>query len=146
MSRISRVLEISFFLILGSYFLYAGVIKFSNVELFATQIDSYRLIPGGMSFYIAAGLPVYEIVAAILLIPGKTRRVGLFSILFMLTLFCAALASAILRGLEINCGCTGGDEISGWGLYLALFRNVLLATIGIWIYWRMRCITPTINQ
>lgn len=120
--------------LVGGYFLYAGVVKFSDVGLFATQIDSYRLVPTRIAFYLAAGLPVYEIISALLLIPVRTRRVGLMSILLMLGVFSVALLSAIARGLEISCGCTGDGPVSEWDLYLSLARNLAFLAIVVWFY------------
>jgi putative oxidoreductase len=128
---LSRIVEACSLLVLGGYFLYVGVIKFLDPHLFATQIDSYRLVPVGLAFYLAAGLPIYEIASAVLLIPSKTRRVGLMSILLMLATFTGALAIAWMRGLEIHCGCSGKTSIS---VELALLRNILFLLFGGLIY------------
>lgn len=131
-------LRFLFLTLLGGYFIYSGIIKITDVPLFASQIQSYQLLPSWTSFYTAAGLPVYEMVSGLLLLIRRTRAFALLSILLMLAVFTVALISALIRGLEINCGCTGGDEISTAGLYMSLFRNLLFLSGGAWIYLRIK--------
>jgi len=99
--------------------------------LFATQVDSYQLLPSWAVLFVARSLPWFELTLGILLLVGF----GLRWVSLVTTLFVAALFGVILRtyfaGLQINCGCfgPGAEPLNGWtilrdGLFLALAAAV----------------------
>lgn len=90
---------------LGAVFLYAGALKAADTNAFAGSIAAYRLLPYFGNYLAASILPWLEIICGVLLVTGwKARTAAIFTILLNL-LFIAAMASALARGLEIDCGC-----------------------------------------
>ncbi|HEQ60807.1 MAG TPA: DoxX family protein [Firmicutes bacterium] len=91
----------------GIVFLYAAVLKIADPADFAQNIKYYKLVPLWAVNAIALVLPWWELSAALaLFIPGW-RRAGAAMILAMTCVFMGAVASAIVRGLDISCGCFG---------------------------------------
>lgn len=99
-------------LVLGSVLIYASIDKIVDPAAFGKIIFSYQLLPDQMINITAIVLPWLELVVGILLVfqlwmPGT---IMLINTLFMV--FTGAILSALLRGLDINCGCfsTSGGE------------------------------------
>jgi uncharacterized membrane protein YphA (DoxX/SURF4 family) len=127
-------------LVLGGVFLYAGIVKIADPTAFAGEIAAYRLLPYFGNYLAAAVLPWLELICGVLLITGCRTMAAAAVVLFLTTLFMAALASTILRGLDIDCGCfrPGGEKTSAW---TALGRDALLMAAGLIVMrtqWRKR--------
>ena len=117
-------------LVLGGLFLYAGFVKIADPAAFAGEIAAYRLLPYFGNYLAAAVLPWLELICGVLLVVGYRSMAAAAVILFLTTLFMAALASTIVRGLDIDCGCFrhGGEKTSAW---TALGRDALLFVTGL---------------
>lgn len=123
--RTKRILAVVARIIVGGIFLYAGVVKLRDPVAFAGSIAAYRILPYFANYVVAAVLPWLEILCGALLVTG-VRFKGATVLLFLLNLiFMGALASALVRGLDIDCGCfrQGGGETSPW---VALGRDTLI--------------------
>lgn len=94
--------------ILAIVFLYAGVPKLADPQLFATIIGAYGLLPDSLLLPVAVLLPLAEVAAALLLFCG--RREGLWLSAFMILLFLCVLGYGIFLGLDIDCGCFGPED------------------------------------
>jgi len=85
---------------------------------------------------------VLEVVTALALLTPSYARGGAVLSALMLALFAAAMAQAKLRGIDLACGCFGGDspQVS----YGKVALNVGLAILSLWIAWttRPRALTP----
>jgi putative oxidoreductase len=112
-------------LALGGVFLYAGAAKIGNLTAFAGDIAAYRLLPHFANYLAAAILPWLEALCGLLLITGWRVRGALGTVTLLTAVFMAALASVLVRGLDIDCGCFrhGGAKTSAW---VALGRDALL--------------------
>ena len=121
--------------ILGGLFLIAGLTKAYDPAGFATEIQKYHLVPWVGGVLLALFLPWVEIFAAGALFLKRFQRGALLLISAMLIAYCAALISAMARGLNIDCGCFG-RLISSTGIVWALIRNAgLMILAGIlWIF------------
>jgi len=131
---------------LAAIFLFAGVAKLRDPYAFATAIEHYRIIGASASLVLAFVLPWIEILCSLALLSQRLVRGGLLLSLMLFTLFVAVLSSALVRGLDISCGCFGsGNSTAVW---VALVRAILLllvtlATTRIW-YCR-RSLTETLQ-
>ena len=95
--------------LLAIVFLYAGVIKVFNPAAFAGDVANYGMLPFWGVNLLAVVLPVLEVLCALLLIIGKWLR-GVSLILIVLNaVFIVAISSAVIRGLDISCGCFGTE-------------------------------------
>jgi len=101
-------------------FVHAGALKiwdFAHAQPatpdFVVAIQQYRLLPSpDLAVLIAVYLPWVEIFAALGLLVRRVQLGAAFTIAGLTTIFMAALASAWSRGLRIECGCFGRDQVS----------------------------------
>ena len=112
-------------LAVGATFCFAAVDKLQNPGAFAAAIHNYRLLPVSLLHGAALLLPMVEAVIGVALIVGWQRRGAALFAAFLTTVFIAAIATALVRGLDISCGCfhTDGGHAVGTSL---LVRDFLL--------------------
>jgi uncharacterized membrane protein YphA (DoxX/SURF4 family) len=90
---------------LGIVFIYASVGKILYPADFLISIRSYRLLPSMLIKPIAYALPWIEITFGVLLTLGVLVRFSAIVLSLLLAVFIAAITSALIRGIDINCGC-----------------------------------------
>ena len=109
-------------LALGGVFLYAGALKIADLVAVAGSVASYQILPYFGNYLVAAVIPWLEAICGLLLIAGWRTKGAAAVVLLLNLLFMTVLASALVRGLDIDCGCfrQGGEKSSAW---IALFRD-----------------------
>jgi len=117
-------------LILGFVFIYASLDKLTNPAAFAQIIDHYHILPYSVLHGVALILPVVEFVVGGALILGVGIRGAALLTALMTLVFMAGLTSAIIRDLDISCGCFHTDGGHGVGLSL-LWRDFILLLLCI---------------
>ncbi|GFO59803.1 hypothetical protein GMST_21280 [Geomonas silvestris] len=124
MSQLKNYLSAAVRIALGAVFIYAAVLKIADPVAFAGSVAAYRILPYFGSYLTAAALPFVELACGLLLVLGYRVRSGALIIGVLNLVFIAALASAIVRGLDIDCGCfkQGGEKTTPWA---ALARDLL---------------------
>jgi putative oxidoreductase len=110
---------------------WAGVTKLADPSLFAVDIANYRLLPSIFAAMAAVYLPWLELCLAAGLLVPRLRAVARWLALGLILVFCAALGSAWVRGLDIRCGCFGGSA-DGATEIEALARNAVLVGLLVW--------------
>ncbi len=118
-------------------FLIAGVLKIKDPAAFAQAIANYRILPHELVHLLAIFLPWLEVVAAALVLAGVWLRAGTWWIAAMTTVFIVAIASAVHRDLNIECGCFGTAGGRAAGLRTIAMDFGILACAG-WLLWRTR--------
>jgi len=119
--------------IIAAVFLYAGVVKILDPAAFAVDINNYRLMPYPVAGMTAAVLPWLEVMCAGLLVSGRWMRGAALILVALNTVFLLAILSAMVRGLDISCGCFGsGPESSSVGIR-HLVEDLLLLLGSAWI-------------
>lgn len=127
-SRFSLCFHWVLSLLLGTVFVYAGILKVLDPLKFADAIYAFKLLPREAIVPLALGLPMIEILSGFLLISGRQQRIGALCILCMSLVFAAVIASALARGLIINCSCFGEAGVpTRLKLWHALYRDFALA-------------------
>lgn len=123
-------------IVLGAIFLYAGALKAADTKVFAGSIEAYRLLPYFGNYLAASILPWIEILCGVLLVTGVRARVGAVMTILLNLVFIAAMASAIARGLEIDCGCfrQGAKDPP----LLAIGRDLLFIGMAALVLWQDR--------
>jgi uncharacterized membrane protein YphA (DoxX/SURF4 family) len=96
--------------LLGVVFLYAGVPKLLNMDAFSTSIYFYQFLPDVYIGVMATMLPGVEIIAVLGLALRKWRPAAELLIAAMLVMFIIAVGIALVRGLDIGCGCFSTDH------------------------------------
>jgi hypothetical protein len=104
-----------------------------GARTFVQMLLNYRLMPEVLVGIVAAGLPMLEIAAGLLLLLGIKRRSCLLLIMPLLGIFMVIMAVTLLRGLNIDCGCGlfVFKKVS-WGK--VGFNSFFLA-LGACLYW-----------
>lgn len=117
-------------LLLGGVFVYAGFTKITAPTTFAGSIAAYKILPYFGNYLVAALLPWLEALCGLLLIAGLRVKAAASLIIVLNVVFMAALASTIIRGLDIDCGCfkQNGEKTSAW---TALLRDAALLIMAI---------------
>jgi uncharacterized membrane protein YphA (DoxX/SURF4 family) len=134
LKKLSKILTHSSFMALlrvalGVVFIAASLDKIQNPENFASNIANYRLMPYQLINLVAVTLPWLEVVTGSFLVTGIWIRANALIASAMLAVFSTAILQALLRNLDISCGCFSTDpadhRMSRWTLYWNL----------IWLSW-----------
>jgi len=104
-NNMERIGVVLFRFILAAVFIYAGVLKIMNPAEFAAQIENYQMLPYILVTLMAIILPWIEVICGVLLVVGAWLKPASLLILLMNIIFVIAITAAILRGLDISCGC-----------------------------------------
>jgi len=119
--------------VLGAVFFYAALAKIPNMELFAEETANYRLLPAAWIPFFAVSLAGVEILAGAMLVAGVLVRPATIVTAGLLVAFIIALSQALLRGINLSCGCFGGAELASWQ---TVGRDlVMLAACGTLLKW-----------
>ena len=124
-------------LLLGALFVWTGWEKTKDPNAFLFSIRSFHILHDPYAAWVAMGLPWLEILAGAALVSGVLVDGGLATIAGMLAVFLWAIIYSWQRGLDINCGCFGGDEATS-GFTELITRDVILLSVslGLLIYRR----------
>ncbi len=117
---------------IGILFIAASYYKIVSPGAFAQQIYNYKVLPTWAINPLAIVLPWVQLFCGIALVTNRIVLGAHVLILAMLLVFQTALASALLRGLNIACGCfkTGGEAATWWTFgrdFLLLLATALSA-------------------
>jgi uncharacterized membrane protein YphA (DoxX/SURF4 family) len=91
----------------GVVFVAAALAKIGEPSAFATQIHNFRLAPVALEHLVAVLLPWVELLAGLALVLHVRARSGAWLALGMMMFFTVAVALAVARGLDFECGCFG---------------------------------------
>jgi hypothetical protein len=120
--------------VLSVIFLTGAWQKLRDPALFQANVENYRLLPDALAWPAAILLPLWELVAGVLVLFDSTRTAGAVLAIGLLSVVTIAVAINLLRGrTEIDCGCGSlgghvGDQTLNWGLPA---RNVVMAVAAL---------------
>lgn len=109
--------------IIGGLFVWAAFTKFADFHVFAEEIANYQLVPAQLVPLIAAALPGVEVVAGVALILGIYSRASAGIIAALMVVFIIGISQALIRGIDLTCGCFGGADDATWG---TVWRDVAM--------------------
>ena len=132
MNRSGRLSYLFCRLLLGAVFVWAGAVKALDVTAFAGQVAAYQLLPYAWNYAVAAALPYVELLAGALLLFNLRVRPAALLLALLNSVFILILASVLVRGLSIDCGCFGPD--AGTTPLQALGRDLILLALAIAVY------------
>ena len=118
--------------VLGVLFIWAALAKISDLSGFAAEVHNFRMIPLALENLFAMTLPWIELVAGVALVLNVAPRAATAVLGFLLVVFLIAIVSAIIRNLDIACGCFGTSDASqtGWITLLRDLGFIALAVLG----------------
>jgi len=111
---------------LGALLIWAAGTKLPDMTAFAQDVANYRVIPAALVPLLAAAVVGIELLAGIALVTGVMERSAAAVLAVLLGAFTVLLTQALLRGIDLRCGCFGGDERASW--WTVLRDLVMLAT------------------
>jgi uncharacterized membrane protein YphA (DoxX/SURF4 family) len=119
---------------LAAVFAIASLTKISSTDAIVRSVRAYQILPEGAVHPVAYALPFLELALAVLLLLGIGTRLVAGVAAVALVLFIAAVSSAGLRGLKIDCGCFGGGGAVTHTHYLReIFRDVGFLVLAAWL-------------
>ncbi|HKN14702.1 MAG TPA: MauE/DoxX family redox-associated membrane protein [Candidatus Binatus sp.] len=120
----------------AAVFIYAGIDKLRDPLQFADSTAAFAIVPAVFINLLVMGLPPFEIACGVLLLGPWTRRIGALAVAVISVVFFTALASALLRGLTLDCGCFGVGAPSRSRMWLELALDVMLFSGAMFVYLR----------
>lgn len=120
MNKIKHPIIILIFrLILGFVMIYASFDKISNPKDFADIVQNYHAIPYSLTNLVAIFLPWLELCVGACLILGIFVDGASLINLVLMGMFIILLSQALIRGIDVECGCF---TVSEEGSKIALRR------------------------
>jgi putative oxidoreductase len=111
---VNRSLLVALRLALGALFLWAALTKLPDMNAFAQDLANYRVLPAALVPWVAAAVVGVEMVAGLALLIGLAVKPAAVTVTGLLAVFVVFLVQALLRGIDLRCGCFGGDEPASW--------------------------------
>ena len=141
--KMARVLYHIGRLFLGLIFVTAAIQKIMIPWDLGRAILAYEILPGYLISPMGIVMPWVELAAGLLLISNKMVRPSAILIAIMNVMFILAIASVMIRGMEIECGCAFeigplaaivGTQADGW----ALVRDFIFLGMAAYVYLNYR--------
>jgi len=116
--------EIALRIILGLLFIGASLYKIKSPASFAHEIYNYHILPPWAVNPMAIVLPWIQLFAGLALLTNRLKNGAVLLLFAMMIVFQVAVGSALLRGLNISCGCfkSGGNPAT----WLTFGRDFLI--------------------
>jgi len=113
--------------ILGVIFIYASIDKIIDPISFSATIDNYHISPYSLNNIAALVIPWIELIVGVFLIFGIFISGSSFIAILLLLFFIFILTQALLRGINVNCGCfdLNADTLEDSQLRIKMIRRIL---------------------
>jgi putative oxidoreductase len=117
--------------LLGLIFIASALGKIADPAGFAGSVAAYRLLPIYAVNVFALILPWVEVLVGLSLVNGVSFRSGALLATLLNIMFVGAVLSAMVRGLDIDCGCfTVAKRKVGW---VPILRDVAFLAMSIFV-------------
>ncbi len=112
-------------MILGGVFAFSAISKFAAPNALADALVGFEMVPASLALEAAVVLIWHELICGTFMLLGLWTRATTIVLSGMLIVFEIGLASVMIRGLEVNCGCFGqfSETQVGW---TTVIRNLVL--------------------
>ena len=118
---------------IGFVFVFASIDKIAQPDEFVVSIANYKLVPAGIDMLAATVLPWVELLCGLGILAGIFFRGSSLLASTLSVMFAIAVASALLRGLDIACGCFSQDPGVGTINWEKLAQNILLVAFSLFL-------------
>ncbi len=112
-------------------FLSTGALKLLDPAAFADAISHYQLLPAWIAVITALLVPWLEIACGFALLSRRLLGGGLVISVCLSLGFAGFTGSALIRQLDIDCGCFGTQSATGH-LPWTFLLDILMLTSSIW--------------
>lgn len=117
---------------MGGLFVYSAYTKITDLDYFVKSLENYKLLPEESLNLFAIIIPWLELIIGVFLILGIFVRESAVLGSILMILFIMAIASAMARGLDIECGCFGTKNGSRVGL-LRIIEDLAILLGFMWL-------------
>ena len=114
----------------GGVLVVAGALKAPNPTAFASTIAGFQLLPAAVAGPMAVFVPWFEILLGGYLVAGYLTRVAAWVACVEFITFAGAIASVVVRGIHISCGCFGQGDAAP-ASWFDVSRDALLAVAAL---------------
>jgi uncharacterized membrane protein YphA (DoxX/SURF4 family) len=121
-------------LFIGLLFIVSSLEKIVDPAAFAQSIASYKLLPTWLPVIVATVLPWLELLCGFSVLFGALTHGSSFLLSAMLLVFTVAVIAALVRGLDISCGCFTQDPIAGKIAWMKVLENTTLIVLTLFLY------------
>lgn len=121
-----------FRLVVGGVYLYASYDKVLHPEVFLRFVHNYRILPLALETLFTLTLPWLEFMVGLFLVFGVLTEASALLTAGSLVLFLIAIASALLRHIDIECGCFFTAKSVKIGMDL-IYRDALLLIPALFV-------------
>ena len=118
---------------LGGMFIYSAWGKLQDPGVFQTMVDNYRMLPACVTALFSVTMSSAELLVGAMFLFTKWTREAAFATAVMLAMFIVALTQALIRGLDISCGCFSEAEAEPHAVLYALIRDIFLVVPTVWL-------------
>ena len=118
-------------LLAGTLLAWAALAKLGDIPALARDVHNFRLVPVAAEHLLAIVLPWIELVAALSLVLGIRARAGAVVATGLMVVFTGAVVLAMMRGLNIECGCFGSSGAWRVGPAKLVENMALLGCAGL---------------
>lgn len=120
--------------VLAAIWAWASLSKIGDPRTFVRAVRAYDATPEWLSKAIGYGLPMLELVLAILLLLGLITRYAAAVSAVLFVVFIIGIVQAGARGIKLACGCFGGGGESNSTHYiLDVLRDVGLLVLAVYL-------------
>jgi uncharacterized membrane protein YphA (DoxX/SURF4 family) len=120
-------------ILLGGLFIVASLDKIADPAAFTISILNYKIVGQTLATLTATILPPLELLCGLSLIFGLYPRTSAVLITTMLCFFTILIITALLRGLDISCGCFTQDPSIDKIGYKKILENLGMIALGIYL-------------
>jgi len=120
-------------LALAGLLILAGTLKLPDPLGFADGLAAFHLLPAWAITPLAAGIPIFEILAGGGLISRRFRTAGALASCGLTAAFVVFYGWAFLSGRDVTCSCFGNLELFQVSTTTGLLRAALLLALAAWV-------------
>jgi uncharacterized membrane protein YphA (DoxX/SURF4 family) len=118
---------------LGGLFVITSLDKITDPQAFAHSILQYKAVGPTVAMCTATVLPSLELLCGLSLMLGLYPRGSELLITIMLVGFTILVTSALMRGLDISCGCFTQDPNASKIGIKKILENCGLIVLSVWL-------------
>ena len=120
--------------LLGAWFVYSGGFKIfsSGLDKFTRDVANYQLVKPPLDAIASYSVPWLELIAGVCLMLGILRRGAILTIGGLAVVFSISVGWAWHKGLDISCGCHGGDTPIQYWYKAAEFAGYFILLAWLW--------------
>jgi len=132
-------------ILLGLIFILASFDKIAFPDQFMSSILAYNVLPISLVPIIGYSLPWIELFVGVFLVVGLFTKETALVASVLLFVFIVVLATAVARGIDMDCGCFGSMPLlEGINFPGAILRDVILFVLAC-LLWRKQNIFSLIG-